>query len=157
MMHGPTHIKIKWSDFPVLEHKLLFMYWTYYWMGVWMKMILQTFSLSTSSAIEECCHSCRGFWHDRSAGHPKCQLTSTTLRGVIFAMIFIFKANNSIFFIYYHHKAICFFVVLNSAPQLFQNTNNHKLQDSVRLQLTQQCTTVIGVAVPRHWTWGSRS
>jgi hypothetical protein len=35
------------------------MYWTYYWMGVWMKMILQTLSLSTSSAIEECCLSCR--------------------------------------------------------------------------------------------------
>jgi hypothetical protein len=30
-----------------------------YWRGVWIKMILQTMSWSTSSAIEECCFSCR--------------------------------------------------------------------------------------------------
>jgi len=168
MMHGPTHIKIKRSDFPVLEHKLLFMYWTYYWVGVWMKMILETVSLSTSSVTEECCLSYRDVMHFTRSLMD----FDTTGQQIIWNVglllphyVVSFSSWSSysqritaysLLIIYNHHKAICFFVVHKLATQPFQNTVNHKLQDSVRLQLTEY-TTVIRVAVPRYCIWASHS
>jgi hypothetical protein len=140
--------RIKGSDFPLSEHNLLFMYWTYYWMGVWMKMILQTLSLSTSSAIKECCLLCRdviyctrslvdfytiGQQTNWNVGlllpHYTVSLPAWSLYSQQITVYYLL-------IIYNHHKVICLYVVYKSAPRLFQNRINRKIQDSVHLQLT---------------------
>jgi len=55
-----------------------------------------------------------------------------------------------------HHKAICLLFVQKSAQRLFQNRINRNLQDSVHLQLAEY-TTVMTIALPRYWIWGSCS
>lgn len=110
-------------------------------MGVWMKMILQTLSLSTSSAIKESCLSCRDIMYfTRSlvdfytAGQRIIWNVGLLLPHYMVSLppwsaysqrITVY----SLLIIYDHHKAICLFVH-KSALRLFQNTINRKLQDS---------------------------
>jgi len=103
-----------------------------------MKMLLQTLSLSTSSAIEECCLSCRDVkYFTRSLVD-----FYTTGQQIIWNVGLLLSHYTvslppwssysqriraySLLIMYNHHKAICLFVVQKSAPPLFQTRINCK-------------------------------